>query len=152
MALYLVQHGKSLPKEVDAERGLSDEGVKDVIRVAETAQNYKVPVRSIEHSGKHRAAQTAEIFAEKLGIEKISSSNDLKPLDDVIGKAETIIPTANLMLVGHLPFMEKLISYLTTGSTDFTIFKFQNGGLVCLDKLENATLWTIKWALMPHVT
>ena len=152
MALYLVQHGKSLSKDIDPEQGLSEEGISDVNRIADTAKHYNVPVRRIEHSGKTRAEQTARIFADKLGVGTVTAADGLKPLDDVIGKAETISPAVDLMLVGHLPFMERLVSYLTTDATDLTVFKFQNGGIVCLDKLENSDRWAIKWALMPHVS
>lgn len=151
MALYLVQHGKNLSKEIDPEQGLSEEGARDVGRIAETAAAYKVLVGGIEHSGKTRAAQTADIFADKLGVTHVSPADGLKPLDDVTEKAAEIKPGANLMLVGHLPFMERMASYLTTGSTDYTVFKFQNGGIVCLEKLDDSDLWAIQWALMPHV-
>ncbi len=151
MALYLVQHGKNLSKEIDPEQGLSEEGARDVGRIAETAAAYKVLVGGIEHSGKTRAAQTADIFADKLGVTHVSPADGLKPLDDVTEKAAVINPGANLMLVGHLPFMERMASYLTTGTIDYTVFKFQNGGIVCLEKLDDSDLWAIQWALMPHV-
>ncbi len=151
MALYLVQHGKNLPKEIDPDQGLSEEGLREVARIAKTAADYNVIIGSIEHSGKKRAAQTAEIFAQKIGVSTVSAAEGLKPLDDVAGKAATANPGANQMLVGHLPFMERMAAYLTTGSTDYTVFKFQNGGIVCLDKLEDSGLWAIQWALMPHV-
>ena len=35
MALYLVQHGKSLSKEQDTEQGLSQRGYAEVSRIAE---------------------------------------------------------------------------------------------------------------------
>ncbi|MFO8113386.1 MAG: phosphohistidine phosphatase SixA [Desulfosalsimonadaceae bacterium] len=151
MALYLVQHGKNLSKEIDPDQGLSEEGLREVARIAKTAADYNVIVGSIEHSGKKRAAQTAEIFAETLGVSTVSATEGLKPLDDVVGKAAAANPGANQMLVGHLPFMERMVAYLTTGSTDYTVFKFQNGGIVCVDKLEDSGLWAIQWALMPHV-
>jgi len=55
MALYLVQHGKSLPKDVDPDQGLSEEGVTDTERIAKVAQNCGVMVSKIKHSGKTRA-------------------------------------------------------------------------------------------------
>lgn len=151
MALYLVQHGKNLPKDIDPEQPLSEDGAETVNRIAETARAYSVAVGAIQHSGKKRAAQTADIFAQKLGVTRIDAAEGLKPLDDVTAKAETIRPGDNLMLIGHLPFMERMASFLTTGSTDFTVFTFQNGGIVCLEKQEDSDLWSIKWALMPHV-
>jgi len=53
--------------------------------------------------------------------------------------------------VGHLPFMERLTAYLITGSMERPVFKFQNSGIVCLDKPPNIMAWVIKWALMPHI-
>jgi phosphohistidine phosphatase len=55
------------------------------------------------------------------------------------------------MYVGHLPFMQKLASFLVAGVDDITVFRLQNGGIVCLDKEDNSKLWHIKWALMPNV-
>jgi phosphohistidine phosphatase len=152
MALYLVQHGKSLPREVDPEQGLSGEGFSDVERIAGVAKGYSVRVLSIKHSGKKRARQTAEIFAAALepqnGVEK---QTGLDPLDDVTALEGKLRSDENVMLVGHLPFMEKLTSYLVTGSTEKRIFKFQNGGIVCLDRELDSPSWFIKWSLMPKI-
>jgi phosphohistidine phosphatase len=46
--------------------------------------------------------------------------------------------------------MERLVSRLTTGSAEHTVFKFQNGGIVCLDRAVEGR-WYIKWALMPKI-
>ena len=152
MALYLVQHGKSLPKDVDPDQGLSEEGVADTERIAKVAQNCGVMVSKIKHSGKTRAHKTAEIFASTLnperGIEEVSG---LKPLDDVSAFATNIDPRANSMLVGHLPFMERLTAYLVTGSVERPVFKFQNSGIVCLDKDPETNSWVIVWTLMPKI-
>ncbi len=153
MALLLVQHGKSLPKEVDAERGLSEEGIAECERIASVARGYKVHISSIIHSGKKRAHQTADIFAAALQPEQgVKKDSGLNPLDDVSAYAEKINSHEDLMLVGHLPFMENLAAYLITESTDRPVFKFQNGGIVCLDQDPGLQAWAIKWALMPHVT
>jgi phosphohistidine phosphatase len=55
----------------------------------------------------------------------------------------------NIMLVGHLPFMERLTSFLITGSIDKPVLKFQNGCIVCMDRDPDNQYWFIKWALMP---
>lgn len=152
MALFLVQHGKNLSKTEDPKKGLSREGKADVQRIADTAKAYGVHVSQIRHSGKTRALETAEIFAATLqppnGVEIRSG---ISPLDDVIAVSETIHSQDDIMLVGHLPFMERLISYLITGSIDIPVFKFQNGGIVCLEKDPEIQKWIIKWALMPKV-
>ncbi len=152
MALYLVQHGKSLPKDVDPEKGLSKEGIAEVERIAEVAKGYGVSVSRVKHSGKKRARRTAEIFAEALAPEgAVVEAGGLKPLDDVSAVAGALDSRENLMLVGHLPFMSRLTSYLIVGSIDAPIFKFQNGGIVCLDREPNDGSWFIKWTISPNI-
>ena len=152
MALYLIQHGKSLSKEQDPDQGLSAEGIAETERIANQAKDDGVTVSQIRHSVKTRARQTAEIFAgalnPKQGIREVSG---IKPLDDVAEYAANIDPVENVMLVGHLPFMERLTSFLIIGSIDKPVFKFQNSGIVCLDKDPEAQAWVIRWALMPKI-
>lgn len=150
MALFLVQHGKSLPKEKDPNKGLSEGGIHETERIAQVAKGYGVHVSSIAHSGKTRARQTADIFASALRPDgDIQEISGLNPLDDVTAVA--IDSTEDRMLVGHLPFMERLTAYLITGSIERPVFKFQNSGIVCLNKAPDTKSWVIKWALMPHI-
>jgi len=150
MALYLVQHGLSLTKEVDSERGLSDEGRAEVMRIAGTAKGYGIKVATIMHSGKTRARQTAEVMAAYLNPPQgVSSSTGMDPMDDVEPWVKKLDRAVDLMLVGHLPFLERLISRLITGRPEPLVFKLQNGGMVCLDK--HSGVWVIRWALMPHI-
>ena len=151
MALFLVQHGLSLSKDKDPDKGLSNAGKEDTRRIADVAKTYTISVAKIVHSGKKRAAQTGIIFQDALqpksGIAEISGIN---PMDDVKAFGDTIDPAANLMVVGHLPFMEKLVSYLTAGLEDKRVYKFQNSGIVCLDREDNG--WFIKWTLNPNIS
>jgi phosphohistidine phosphatase len=152
MALFLVQHGKSLPKDKDPEKGLSEEGISEVNRIAEVARGYEVHVSGIKHSGKKRARQTAEIFASALNPDLgVQETGGLNPLDDVTRISGEIDSKDNAMLVGHLPFMERLTSHLITGTIDNPVIKFQNGGVVCLDKDPDSGAWVIKWTLMPKI-
>ena len=152
MALYLIQHGKSLPKAQDPDQGLSQEGIAETQRMAKLARDHGVVVSQIRHSVKTRARQTAEIFAIALnpqeGIQEVSG---IQPLDDVAEYARLLDPGQNIMLVGHLPFMERMTSYLITGSIDKPVFKFQNSGIVCLDKDAEGQSWLILWSLMPKI-
>ena len=152
MAIYLVQHGKSLPKEEDPAQGLSRAGIDETRRFAQVAAQYHVRVRRIHHSVKTRARQTAEIFAEALspanGVQQIDG---IKPMDDVTAIAPKLQPQADLMLVGHLPFMSRLTAYLTCKRTEPPVFRFQNSGIVCLDRLPEDQTWVITWTLMPHI-
>ena len=130
MALYLVQHGKSLSEEQDPEQGLSQEGYADVNRIAEVARGYGVRPAAIKHSGKKRARQTAEMFAKALlgDTSKVEAIPGIGPLDDVVPVAKTLKTGDNLMLVGHLPFMERLTGFLVTGSGRKACFQVPERG------------------------
>ena len=152
MALYLVQHGRSLGGESDPDPGLSPEGIADTKRIAKVAAGYGVRVGLIQHSAKARARETAALFATALRPEEgFEETAGLKPMDDVVPFAERISPESNLMLVGHLPFMGRMTSHLVTGSTDLPVFSFQNSGIVCLDRETGASSWLITWSLMPKI-
>ncbi len=152
MPIYLVQHARSLPKELDPNKGISEEGQADTERIAGVAKGYHVKVNKIQHSGKKRARQTAEIFAQQLRPEAgIEQSLGINPLDDIADFAKSLDPSLNDMIVSHLPFLERLTTWLVIGKTDQSIFKFQNGGIVCLDKTPGDPYWHIKWTLMPKI-
>jgi phosphohistidine phosphatase len=152
MAVFLVQHGLSLSKDQDPERGLSEAGIADVKRIAAVAKGYEVPVRAIFHSGKKRARQTAEIFASLLNPkEGVAEMAGLLPMDNVEAFSRKLSISANAMFVGHLPFMEKLATFLVTQNTKQPVFQFQNGGIVCLDEYGDKSRWVIKWTLMPNI-
>ncbi len=152
MAIYLVQHGKNEPKDVDPEKGLSRQGRAEVERIAQVAAGYGVVVDRILHSGKKRARQTAEIMAGALAPRKgVEAREGLAPLDDVASIAGQLDPSTNTMLVGHLPFMARLSAFLVTGNADRPVFKFQNGGIVCIDRQEGDDFWVIRWTLMPNI-
>ena len=152
MALYLVQHGQCHPKDVDPAKGLTEAGRSTVARIADVAKGYAVPVTCMMHSGKKRALQTAEIFAEALSPpEGLHAKTGLSPLDDVTAMAGLIDSKDNLMLVGHLPFMTRLCSWLVTGDPETPVFQFQNGGIVCLKQPPDTNDWIIAWTLMPEI-
>jgi phosphohistidine phosphatase len=152
MALYVVQHGKNLPKTEDPEKGLSAEGKMETERIVAVAKGYQVTVSRILHSGKKRAVETAEIISTVLsppmGRERCGGMN---PLDDVHAFADSLDLDKNMMLVGHLPFLERLIGLLVCGDPDQTVFKLQNSGILCLDRLPEIDNPVIRWALMPSI-
>jgi phosphohistidine phosphatase len=151
MALFLVQHGKSLPKEKDPNQGLSREGLAETQTMAAmAAENNLQPMRII-HSGKKRALQTAEIFVKVLEPEAgISKETGLAPMDDAASFASSLNSNEDIMVVGHLPFMEKLVSHLVTGSLERPVIKFQNSGIICLDTDDFSGSWYIRWAIFPR--
>ncbi len=153
MSLYLVQHGQCLSKDQDPKKGLSADGTAETERIAQVAADYGILVDCIHHSGKKRAAQTAEILAAALSPSSgITAVEGIKPLDDVPAYAGRIDLSQNIMLVGHLPFLEKLAAYLITGQVEPPVFRLQNSGILCLDRYPESDQIVIKWALIPSRT
>jgi len=148
MAIYFVRHGEALAKEVDPNCPLSADGRKEVECISAYLCNLGLTVKRICHSGKMRAKETAEIFAEHIGKVNIDELPGMNPNDSVIEFAATLEEDST-MYVGHLPHMEKLISYLITGNEDGRIVKFVNGGVVCIEK-DNAGNH-IEWYLIPAI-
>jgi phosphohistidine phosphatase len=152
MSIMLVQHGKNVSRDVDPEKGLSEEGISEVERIAEVAGGYGVKMEKVFHSGKKRAKQTADIFIRSLNPDLAAEEIDgMGPVDDVTEFWNNLDASGNVMLVGHLPFMEKLTSYLVAGNPDNPVLKFQNGGIVCLDMDSDSRSWVIKWTLLPNI-
>ena len=147
MVIYLVQHGKALDKSVDPERGLSAEGIKEIKSIALQAQTAGIKVSSILHSGKLRAEQTAELYASALDVRQVQTVEGIQPKDNVAEFINTHQLQDKSMLVGHLPFMQKLASCLVNGNEENKVIQFQNGGIVCLEQ-DQSGQWYIKWTLM----
>ncbi len=152
MKLYLVQHAKAALKQVDPQRPLTEEGRRDIQRVAAFIKPLNLCVDYLWHSGKRRAVQTAEFLAEDVEINKTQTIHDgLGPNDDVtVLRNELASALQDVMIVGHLPFLSKLTSLLLTGSESADTVAFSNGGIVCLSCSDN-NQWRIDWIIVPEL-
>ncbi len=152
MKLYLVRHGEALSKAEDPERSLSPPGREGIRRVAEFLSGTGLSVPVIFHSGKKRAAETAEILASKVapGVVPVKSDglspND--PLEIMQGRLEEW--TRDTMLVGHLPYMAVLTSSLLIETTDDVpaLVVFNPGTVVCLGR-GRISGWYLEWVVHP---
>jgi len=153
MNIYLVQHGKPVPKEKDPNKPLSTQGVDDIKKMAAFLERGGVTVKNIFHSGKTRARETAEIMADRLtpGMSP-EEMKGLSPLDDVREVAEKLNQgQMDTMIVGHLPHLAKLTSILATGSETASVAAFQQGGVVCLRPVLEEKSWAVAWMLVPEI-
>ncbi len=152
MKLYLVQHAKAAPKEQDPSRPLTDEGRKNIQKVAAFIKPLNLTVDFLLHSGKKRAEQTAEVLAEVIKINKQKIARDvLFPNDDVTKiKNELALTEEDTMVVGHLPFLAKLASLLLTGNETANTVAFKQGGIVALSEPE-PNHWQIDWIITPDL-
>jgi len=152
MKVYLIRHGEAVSSNVDPQRPLSDKGRADVRKIASFIKPLKVCVERIWHSGKPRAAQTAEILAGAVATEKGCSAREgLRPNDDVTTIADELDAyDADLMIVGHLPFLWNLTSLLATGRETADVVAFTAGAMACLKRRNHGT-WQINWMITPEL-
>ena len=148
MLAYLVQHGKAKSKQEDSDRPLTDEGRKEVESVMLLMLRFgAITASRVVHSGKRRAAETAELIAGKLQAE-VAAEEGLDPDDDPRIWAERLEGAdRDLMVVGHLPHLERLASLLLCGEPDAGVVRFVNGGVVCLG--GEGGRWSLHWAVTP---
>lgn len=152
MFVYLVQHADPKSKDIDPDRHLTEKGINDIEKVGAFAKAAGVKVDVIWHSGKTRAAQTAEILAKNvIGEEGVFQHDGLAPNDDPETiKKELAESEKNTMIVGHLPFLGKLAASLLTDNDSLSIVTFQQGGIVCLERDEDKR-WHIAWMIVPEI-
>ncbi len=152
MRLFLVQHGDAVAKSVDPDRPLSQAGRRDVARLAAFLAESRIGATRVLHSGKTRARETAEILARALAPEaEIEAASGLDPNHPTDALARRVAGWADdTLVVGHLPFMDRLVARLVAGDEAVSVAAFRPGGLVCLERAE-AGGWSIAWMIRPEL-
>jgi len=151
--VILTQHGEAKRKDEDPQRNLTDKGREETKKIAEYfVRNIDIKVDRIIHSTKLRAKQTAEIL-----------SSIIKPTNGVIEEAN-LEPTAdpsvwatklsnlneNIIIVGHLPHLSKLVSLLVVNDSEKEIVRFRYSNMVCLERNDEER-WRIMWIIRPDI-
>jgi phosphohistidine phosphatase len=70
--------------------------------------------------------------------------DDVAPVGD-----ELKLLSKPIMLVGHLPFMERLTGYLVTGDAGQAVVDFIHAAIVCLAEEDGD--WQVTWILTPDI-
>jgi len=152
MKVYLIRHGDAVSSDVDPERPLSDQGRADVGKIASFVRNLGIRVENIWHSGKTRAAQTAEILSEAVTAAKGCTACDgLGPNANASNIAEELeAHDEDLMIAGHLPFLDNLTSLLAAGKETADIVHLSAGAIACLNRTDPG-IWQVDWLLTPEI-
>ncbi len=152
MELYLVQHAAARSEQEDPLRSLTNDGTLTVTRMANLAKSVGIRVDAIWHSGKARAAQTAEILASAIAVSQgVLQREGLAPNDPIAPIAKELSSfNEDLMIVGHMPFLGKLASALIDGDESADIIAFQQGGVACLERDED-NIWRVKWMIIKEL-
>jgi phosphohistidine phosphatase len=152
MKLYLVRHAEATVRNGQSDRPLDEKGVEDIKRLAGFLAPLELRVQAIWHSGKARTLQTAELLASAVCADQgLVQRDDLNPNDKIrpiINDVEDL--DADLMIVGHQPFLGKLVSKLVAASKSADVLVFPKGSMVCLEQTRLGK-WQIAWVVAPDL-
>jgi phosphohistidine phosphatase len=161
MRLSLLRHGIAVERgspgnEDDSQRPLTAKGQRRICRAAEGMLALGLTYDLILSSPYLRAQQTADIVAQAL---KIPDGTHLSPTLAPAGNPKQLIEELHpdgsapqdIMLVGHEPYLSRLISTLLTGSPNLTMV-MKKGGLCTLDleTLRFGRCARLAWLLTPR--
>ena len=160
MLLYLVRHGIAIDREdpkcpAEAERYLTEEGIKKTREVARGVASFVEKPNSIVSSPYVRAMQTAEIFATamKFPKQKIRKTNLLLPGSEPGAFFRELAKNKDVESVfcfGHAPHMDELISAALGSKRDATSLK--KAGVACLELRRVAPpAGTLIWLASPRL-
>lgn len=163
MDLYILRHaiagGKNpLNMENDSDRPLTKEGAKKMRLIAKALKKRDISFDIILSSPFRRAKETAEIVAKAFGCKDVLKfSSHLK----VGGNPATLVSEINrhysrlgsILIVGHEPFLSKLISVLLSGEENVLV-TMKKGGICKLSvphlgRLRYGRCATLEWLLPP---
>jgi phosphohistidine phosphatase len=146
MQAYLLHHAHAVGPGVDPQRPLSAEGHQHAERLALRLKDRRVAPPAIWHSGKLRARQTGEAvlrlcapFATFTMVRGLSPED---PPDIMLLALQR--ETRDVMLVGHMPHLDRLLAMLTRRSDEGG---FPQHGLVAVETDDGGVTWREAWRL-----
>lgn len=160
MNIYVLRHGIAVERgtkgfDKDADRPLTSKGKRQLRNSAGGMKKMKLRFDLILSSPYERAKRTAEIVAEELKLKKRLKFSDLLKYEgdpeELVRQLAALTPAPkDLLLVGHEPYLSRLISQLTSGYEN-TAIDFKKGGLCKLEteKLRPGKCAQLAWLLTP---
>lgn len=163
--VYLVHHGDALGPLRDPQRPLSARGRQQVEWLAREAANWHTHPVVIWHSGKLRARQTAEAYWRSCNpLAEFSATKWMQPGDPPRIAGLLDVETRDVMLVGHMPHLDRLCRHLlaeSVGESHSSVPRsgpqtragsdaertFPIHGVVALEHTQ--TGWVERWRLIP---
>ena len=158
VTLYIMRHGIAEEPSrgvADADRALTEEGIRKTTQVAEGLRALDVRLDAILSSPLCRAQETARIAATVLTRD---CEVELTPLLAGGTSAEAIArglraprKAEHVLVVGHQPGLGELASYLLTGSAQRAPLPFRKAGVAAieLDGLPPRATGILHWFATP---
>lgn len=134
MKVYLMQHALAYSSQEDQERPLSPAGIDQAKAAAKGIKRLGLSFDLIVTSTKRRAHQTAALIAEGVRFphSDIMTSQVVLPQgqpQELLDLLQKESPQSSVLVVGHMPHLEKLSSQLLQGGE----MLFENAGLACFE-------------------
>lgn len=158
MNLYFLRHAKAGERSArfpdDSKRPLTADGEKEMFCVAKGMREMDLSFGLILTSPFVRAKRTGEIVAEVFKSNKLRLSKNLAsgadPRNLIHELNEDYAALKNVLLVGHEPYLSKLISRLSAGDEKFSLH-FKKAGLckLTVGNLRFGRCATLEWLLTP---
>ncbi len=149
MKLYFVRHGQAKNVSDDPDPSLSDYGKKEVDHMTQKLKELHIHVQTIYHSGKLRAEETAIRLSQSVtsndGILELGGLRPMDPIEPIIHLIAE--ESHDIILVGHLPFMNYLASKLTQIDEQEAFIQFPTACLICLE--EESDRWAVTMRITP---
>jgi phosphohistidine phosphatase len=148
--VLLVRHGESTPTIENPQRPLAISGRQHAERMASWLEGCGYEVDKIVHSSKLRAKQTAKVFGSRMGVHAahVREIEGITPHDDPAPVAQMIEQEGvSVLVVSHLPFLNRLASLMLSGDPHQLQFQFSDAGALILAKVAGG--WRIE-AVVGH--
>jgi len=159
LRLYLVRHAIAAAASAgmsDADRKLTEEGGRRMLRAARGLRRIGVVPDRLVASPLRRATETAAILARELvpGL-KVEVEASLAPgcePAEVVRWLDAARQGSAIVLVGHQPGMERLASFLLTGSSEAVPLSFKKGSVASLHLRAGRSPGSaeLEWFLTPR--
>ena len=148
MKLYIMRHGQARPMTQDPQRGLTEIGQADCLRMADFLKKQSISVAEVCHSNKLRAIQTAKIMAEKIcPSDNIGERDGLTPDSSPMVLAKRIMNfSQDTLLVSHLPLVSYVLSNLLNLTQNECVANFEPASIACLQRVDQYH-WQLDWLL-----
>lgn len=148
-----VEHGT--PGIPDDDRPLTPKGEKRLGEIAAGLVAIGVDLDRIVTSPLPRARRTAEIVAEALGLEDRLEDDSVLRSGGAAGEVVDWLrdrPEDRLMIVGHNPMLDELLSLLVLGDPHALPFSLKKGGVAALRRWdEKPDRYEIAWLATPRL-
>jgi phosphohistidine phosphatase len=156
--VFFLRHGEAgkrvaIPSK-DVERALTETGKKEIEKIAASFERMDLKFSKIAASPLARARETAEIIANAQKSGKVELWDELRPEGnrlDLFRRLSKIRQDADVLLVGHEPYLSNVIGEIISGNLASRIV-VKKGGMarVQITSFAPKPSGELRWLLTPR--